>query len=102
MVNPKEWLDIAVDVYFDGVDTSKLILPNAEQMASDPMEREKMRQMMLVVAQNSQLQQMIAAIQPQKPQAGQPPAMAGGSPQPGAPEALPQAPGGAPPPPKGM
>ena len=92
LIDPKEYTDIIIDVYFDGVDTSKLMVPNAEQIANDPIERERFRQIMLTVASQNQLKQLTNAIM----QAGQPPQMPGGSPQPGAPQAMPTAPQGMP------
>lgn len=84
LVNPKEYTDIIIDTYLEGVDTSKLLIPNAEEIANDPIAREKWRQVMLTVQQSGALRQATAAASP-----AEPPTMAGGSPQPGAPIPMP-------------
>jgi hypothetical protein len=63
LISPLEWTEIAVDVFFEGVDTSKLIIPNAEQMTTDPIYREQWRQIMLTIASQSMLKNASAAIQ---------------------------------------
>jgi hypothetical protein len=92
LLNPKVWTEIIIDVFFDGIDTSKLMIPNAEQIANDPIEREKWRQIMILVQQKNMIQQ---ATQPQA-QPGQQ-AMPGGNPVPGNAPQQPGLPSGAPP-----
>ena len=72
LINPKEFTEIIIDVFFDGIDTSKLMIPNAEEIANDPIEREKWRQLMILVQQKNMIQQ-----------ATQPAQLPGGSPIPG-------------------
>jgi hypothetical protein len=79
LVNPLEWAEIARDVYFDGVDTSKLILPNMEQIFKDPIYAEMWRQFMLVVNQGQMIKQ--ATTQSQQPQGN--PQIGGGQAMPG-------------------
>jgi len=96
LINPKEFTEIIVDTFLEGVDTSKLVIPNAEQIANDPIEREKWRQIMLVIQQQGALKQATSALEQPKQQPGAPKTLPGGSPMPGQPEGQPQMPAQAP------
>jgi hypothetical protein len=83
LISPKEWTDILIDECFDGLDTSKLMIPDAEEQVKDPIKREQFRQIMLSVAGLNNLKASSAAIQGSQP---------GGQPQGSVPVAPPPAP----------
>ena len=89
LINPKEFTDIAIDIFLDGVDTSKLMIPNAEQISSDPIYQEQWRQIMLTVASQSMLQLASKTVQNSVSGQGNKNQIGGGQPKPGMPQAMP-------------
>lgn len=47
MISPKELTELVVSVGLDGFDTSKLVVPDAYDIATDPVKAEKFRQIMM-------------------------------------------------------
>ena len=47
MINPKELTELVVKVGLDGFETSKLVVPDAYDIATDPLKAEKFREIMM-------------------------------------------------------
>ncbi len=82
IIDPNIYTDIIIDTFFDGVDTTKLKVPNAEEIFKDPIKREQWRQDMIAVATQNSLRLMSQTIQgagQQQKQPKQPPMQKMGS-----------------------
>jgi hypothetical protein len=83
LIDPNDFTDLVIDVYLDGLDTSKLKIPNAEEIMKDPIKREQWRQMMLSISGQNMLKLATKALQGGEQK--ETPPIPGGEAQPGQP-----------------